>query len=77
MRLAEVLEETTVPSYSQALISTESRKTCTNLAKSINQTHDKLYETFNNAAESIGLLNQELISQYKSESVLKYLPTLA
>ena len=49
MRGAEILNEASMPEYSRALLSTESRKTCINLARAINQSYDALYRSFQNS----------------------------
>jgi len=71
MRVAKVLEETNIPNYSYALLTTESRKTCTHLAVSIAQSHDKLYRPFKDACTHTHALRDRLLGIVKSELTCK------
>jgi hypothetical protein len=46
VRISNFSDQINIPEYSQALLTTESRKTCTNLAKTLNKPHDSLYYPF-------------------------------
>jgi hypothetical protein len=71
MRVAKVLEETNVSNYSYALLTTETRKTCTHLAVSIAQSHDKLYRPFKDAWTHARALRDHLLGIVKSELTCK------
>lgn len=73
MRVAEIFPEKNMPKYSQALLGTESRKTCTNLATSLNETHDSLYKPFRSPTQSKNEVFSELIklgqAQFKNKKI--------
>lgn len=67
MRVANVLQEINMPKYSQSLLCTESRKTCSNLSENINQTRDVLYQAFRNPVESKEELRNQLTTLAQKE----------
>ena len=67
MKLAEVLQKTNIPNYSKALMSTESRKNCTSLSRSIDQSHDALYQNFKDPISNINRLRDQLIKLAQTE----------
>lgn len=67
MRVAEVLQESYLPDYSIALMSTAPHKSCISLAKNINQSHDKLYTSFKDPVTNMASLHQLLIQLARNE----------
>ena len=67
MRVTDVLQEINIPKYSQALLCTESHKTCLNLAESLNQTHDILYQSFRSPIASKEEIRSHLIALAQKE----------
>lgn len=60
MRVAEVFQEKNLPVYVRGLLSTESRKTCTNIAQATSQSHDTIYHPFKSAVEKAEILRKRL-----------------
>lgn len=67
MRVAEVLQETNIPEYSYSLLTTTSRKTCTNLADSLNQSHDKVYRSFKDPSVECDKIRDQLADMVRNE----------
>jgi len=67
MMISDILQKINMPMYSKALACTESRKTCTNLAKCMNETHDAIYQSFRSPIETGNAIKDELLSLAKNE----------
>lgn len=65
--VSEVLQKINMPMYSKSLICTQSRKTCTNLAKCINLSHDTIYQSFRDPIEKGMAVKNDLLSLAKNE----------
>jgi len=65
--IADVLQKINMPMYAESLICTQSRKTCTNLAKELNETHDTIYSSFRSPIESGETIKRELLSIAQNE----------
>jgi hypothetical protein len=61
MIVPNIVKEAKLPVYSQALLCTAERKTCTNLSKNIGKSHDYLYQEFRNPIANKESINSELI----------------
>jgi SRSO17 transposase len=62
MRVANINEESTVKNYALGLLTTQEKKVCTNLAQSLNKTHDSLYYEFEKSVEDRESIQKELIT---------------
>lgn len=67
MRVEQILEKINMPDYSKSLLSTESHKTCTSLAISINKSHDALYKSFRDPVANRESVHNDLISLAQTE----------
>lgn len=67
MRVEEVIEKVNRQNYTSALLATESRKTCTNLANTIHQSHDKLYREFEDPIKKADQLHRQLVDMVEEE----------
>lgn len=67
MGVANFTKQTNIPEYSQALIATASKKTCTNLAKTLNKSHDSLYLPFRNPIENKEAIRKDLLEIAQKE----------
>ena len=62
MIVPNIVKEANLPVYSQALLCTTERKTCTNLSRSIGKSHDYLYQEFRKPTENKESISLELIT---------------
>jgi hypothetical protein len=69
MRVASIFQKINIPEYSAALLCTESRKTCTNLAENMYQTRDALYEGFRTPIECKKEMRTQLVELAQKELI--------
>lgn len=67
MRVEQILEKINMPNYSKSLLSTESHKTCTSLARNINKSHDALYKNFRDPVANKESIRDELVKLAQTE----------
>jgi len=67
MMISEVLQKINMPMYAKSLICTQSRKTCTNLAKCANTSHDTMYQCFRDPIGNGMVIKNELLSLAQNE----------
>jgi hypothetical protein len=67
MRVANVSQEINTAAYTQALLCTESRKTCANMALNMRQSRDALYKCFKHPVECKNEVQTKLIALAEQE----------